>query len=96
MGVESTLAVIGTGEPVKRSTTQLGEVAPPIYRLSIYLLDRAVLDVCPPGSGGPKPLDRGDARQLDRETGRRRYRYSTNRPMGRVRKGNIPQIGQSD
>eukprot|EP00976_Prorocentrum_cordatum_P081966 1184623-Prorocentrum_minimum.AAC.1 len=32
--------------------TQVGKVAPPTYPLSIYLLDRAVLYVCPPDSLG--------------------------------------------
>eukprot|EP00976_Prorocentrum_cordatum_P071468 1180342-Prorocentrum_minimum.AAC.2 len=40
--------------------TQVGKVAPPMYRSPICLLDRAVLEFCPPGSGGPKPLDRGE------------------------------------
>eukprot|EP00959_Pyramimonas_sp_CCMP1952_P337481 7067396-Pyramimonas_sp.AAC.1 len=31
--------------------SQVGQVAPPVDRVSIYLLDRAVLDVCPLGSG---------------------------------------------
>eukprot|EP00959_Pyramimonas_sp_CCMP1952_P056402 1177775-Pyramimonas_sp.AAC.1 len=35
---------------------QLGKVAPPNID---HRFDRAVLDVCPPGSGGQKPLDRG-------------------------------------
>eukprot|EP00976_Prorocentrum_cordatum_P002043 40888-Prorocentrum_minimum.AAC.1 len=39
--------------------TRLGNVAPPNIEWRLSLLDRAVLDVCPPGSGGSKPLDRG-------------------------------------
>eukprot|EP00959_Pyramimonas_sp_CCMP1952_P198560 4153371-Pyramimonas_sp.AAC.1 len=46
-GVECTLAVIGTGGPRHPNSD---------WRLS--MLDPAVLDFCPPGSGGPKPLDR--------------------------------------
>eukprot|EP00959_Pyramimonas_sp_CCMP1952_P456148 9472699-Pyramimonas_sp.AAC.3 len=38
--------------------TELGKVAPPNSESRFSPLDRAVLDFCPPGSGGPKPHDR--------------------------------------
>eukprot|EP00976_Prorocentrum_cordatum_P103479 1193485-Prorocentrum_minimum.AAC.1 len=40
--------------------TQVGTVAPPVYRLSIYLLDRAVLVLRSPEDRHLEPLDRGD------------------------------------
>eukprot|EP00959_Pyramimonas_sp_CCMP1952_P075310 1573915-Pyramimonas_sp.AAC.1 len=46
--------------------TQLGKVAPPVYRQSIVSGLNGSIDVCPPGSGGSKPLDRGRESIIDK------------------------------